>query len=71
MQKLKFKVEMRKENTKDNFIQVYEGKNNNCLIEKLNLGKNYEFSICSIYEDSFLIGALYKMLKLSLQIVKY
>ena len=37
MQKLKYKVEMRKENTKDNFIQVYEGKNNNCLIGKLNL----------------------------------
>ena len=52
MQKLKYKVEMRKENTKDNFIQVYEGKNNNCLIEKLNLGTNYEFRICSIYEDS-------------------
>ena len=52
MKKLKYKVEMRKENTKDNFIQVYEGKNNNCLIEKLNLGTNYEFRICSIYEDS-------------------
>ena len=52
VKKLKFKVEMRKENTKDNFIEVYEGKNNNCLIENLIIGADYEIRICSIYEDS-------------------
>ena len=50
--KLKFKVEIREEKTKDNFIQVYEGKENNCSIENLNNGTNYEIRICSIYEES-------------------
>ena len=50
--KLKFKVEIREEKTKDNFIQVYEGKENNCSIENLIIGTNYEIRICSIYEES-------------------
>lgn len=50
--KLKFKVEIREEKTKDNFIQVYEGKENNCSIENLINGTNYEIRICSIYEES-------------------
>jgi hypothetical protein len=50
--KLKFKVEIREEKTKDNFIEVYEGKENNCSIENLIIGTNYEIRICSIYEES-------------------
>ena len=45
----KYKVEKREE--KGIFKQVYEGKENNCLIEKLNINTNYEFRICSVYED--------------------
>jgi len=50
--KIKFRVEMRKENSNDNFFKVYEGKRNNCSIGNLNFGTNYEIRICSIYEDS-------------------
>ena len=50
--KLKFRVEIRTENSNEKFIQVYEGNNNNCLVENLNFGTNYEIRICSIYENS-------------------
>jgi len=47
--KIKYKVEMRKEN--DNFIKVYEDNNNNCSIDNLEMNTNYEFRICVIYND--------------------
>ena len=50
--KIKFRVEIKEEKSKDNFIQVYEGKENNCSIENLIIGTNYEIRICSIYEES-------------------
>ena len=46
---IKYKVEIKKENEK--FIKVYEGNNNNCLIDNLNKNTNYEIRICSIYND--------------------
>ena len=52
LKKIKFRVEIRKENPNDNFIQAYEGYNNSCLIDDLEMGTNYEIRICSIYEDS-------------------
>lgn len=45
--KIKYKVEMRKSN--DEFNEVYEGNNLNCLINDLEYGTDYEFRICSNY----------------------
>ena len=52
---IKFKVEIRKENENEKFINVYEGNNSNCLIDNLNENTNYEIRICCIYND--LIGS--------------
>jgi len=48
---IKFKVEIRKEN--ENFHQIYEGDKNNCLVEKLSSGSNYEMRICSFYDTLY------------------
>ena len=50
-QKIKYRVEIRKENLKEKFIQIYEGINQNCLIDNLIKNTNYEIKICSIYND--------------------
>ena len=50
--KVKFKMEIKKENSNEKFIQVYEGNNTNYLIKNLDIDKNYEIRICSVYEDS-------------------
>jgi len=47
--KIKYKVEMRKENEK--FIKIYEDNNNNCYINNLEINTNYEFRICLIYNN--------------------
>ena len=47
--KIKYKVEMRKENEK--FIKIYEDNNNNCYIDNLKMNTNYEFRICLIYNN--------------------
>ena len=47
--KMKFKVEIRKEN--EEFKNIYEGNNMNCYIDKLNSDTNYEIRICSIYNN--------------------
>ena len=52
--KIKYKVEIRKENSNENFIQAYEGSDNNCLIKNLNMNTNYEIRICCFYNN--LIG---------------
>ena len=51
---LKFRVELRKENKKERFKSVYEGKELECLIDNLEEKTNYEIKICTIYND--LIG---------------
>ena len=48
---IKYEVEMRKENKV--FKKIYEGNNNNCIIENLKPRTNYEFRIRSIYNDCF------------------
>ena len=48
---LKYRVEIRKENSNDKFLQVYEGNNNNCLVNELNKNTNYEIRICSANND--------------------
>ena len=49
--KIKFKVEIRKENKDDKFKKVYEGNEINCLINNLNSNTNYEIRICSVFND--------------------
>ena len=58
---IKYKVEIRKEDDKEKFIQVYEGNKNNCLVEKLNMNTNYEVRICCIYNNIFNFYLLYKI----------
>ena len=48
---LKFRIEIKKENENKDFIQVYEGKENNFIINKLEKNTVYKIQICSIYED--------------------
>ena len=45
----KYKIEMRKENEK--FKEIYEGNKMNFSVKELNRNTNYEFRICSIYND--------------------
>jgi len=47
--KIKFKIEIRKENSDD--IKIYEGNVMNYLINNLNSNTNYEIRICSVYND--------------------
>jgi len=49
--KIKFKIEIRKENNDDNFNKIYEGNEMNYLINNLDSNTNYEIRICSIYND--------------------
>ena len=53
--KIKYKVEIRKDNKNDKFLKVYEGNNTNCLIEKLEKDTYYEVRICCLYNE--LIGS--------------
>ena len=48
----KFKIELRKENSKEDFNQVYEGSEYNYLIENLDVNTSYEIRICLIYNNS-------------------
>ena len=49
---IKYKLEIRKENSKEEFIQIYEGKDNNFLANnKLEKNTCYEVRICSFYND--------------------
>ena len=49
---IKYRIEIRKENSKEDFSQIYEGNENNYLVNN-NLVKNtnYEIRICSLYKD--------------------
>ena len=47
--KIKYKIELRKENEK--FQSIYEGTNMNYTANNLSSNKNYELRICSIYND--------------------
>ena len=48
---VKYKVEIKKENEEDNYTQVYEGEENNCIINNLIENVYYEVRICSFYDD--------------------
>ena len=49
--KIIFKVEIREKNINNEFMNVYEGYDSNCLIENLSEKKDYEIRICSFYND--------------------
>ena len=49
--KIKFKIEIRKENNDENFKKIYEGNEMNYLINNLDTNTNYEIRICSVYKD--------------------
>ena len=49
---IKYRVEIRKENSNEKYIQVYEGNNNSCLIDNLIKNTFYEIRICCIYNNS-------------------
>ena len=48
---IKFRIEIKKENSKDEFIQVYEGNETNYIINNLEKDSNYEIKICSTYKN--------------------
>ena len=58
--KIKFKIEIRKDNNDDNFNKIYEGNEMNYLINNLEGNTNYEIRICSIYND---INSIYSEIK--------
>ena len=49
--KIKFRVEIRKENENEKFNKVYEDYHNYCFIDNLNSETNYEIRICCIYNS--------------------
>ena len=61
--RIKYKVEMKRENKNKKFIKVYEGNNNNCNIQNLKMNTNYEFRLCSFYNNE-LIGSWSKLYKI-------
>ena len=48
---IKYNIEIRIENQNDKFIKVYEGDNNNCIINNLKHKSTYEIRICAIYKE--------------------
>ena len=48
---IKYRIEIKKENKKEKFKQIYEGNDNNYLIDNLDKNTNYEIKLCSIYND--------------------
>ena len=59
--KLKYKVEIKKENEK--FTNIYEGNNKNCIINKLHLNTYYEIRICSMHNNIFSAWSEIKKIK--------
>ena len=58
--KIKFKIEIRKETSDDNFNKIYEENELNYLINNLDFNTNYEIRICSVYND---INSIYSEIK--------
>ena len=51
-EEIKYRMEMRKENSKDEFFQIYEGADNSYIVNKqIEKNTSYEIRICSIYND--------------------
>ena len=61
-ERIKYKVEMRKEN--EDFKLIYEGDNNSYSINNLEPYTEYQFRICSIYNDSIELWTEIKKIKI-------
>ena len=48
---IKYRVEIKNENSKEDFQQIYEGNENNYSVNKLMENTNYEIRICSLYKN--------------------
>lgn len=46
---IRFRVELRKDNKNEKFVQIYEGHNNYCFIYNLDFNTNYEVRICCVF----------------------
>ena len=62
---IKYKVEIRKENNNEKYEQIYEGNENNYLVENLNKNTNYALFIIIL----LVIGLKYKKLKQKILII--
>ena len=60
---IKYRIEIRKEN--DKFKLIYEGNNNNYIINNLDDNTNYEIRLCSFYNN--IISEWNKYIKLKLK----
>ena len=49
--KIKYKIELRKEKNNEKFTQIYEGNNTNFSVSNVITNTNYEIRICSFYND--------------------
>ena len=48
---IKYKLEIRKGNSNDDFKQIYEGNEHNFIVNDLEKNTNYEIRICSLFND--------------------
>ena len=46
-----YKIELKKENSKEEFIQIYKGNKNNYLVNYYDICANYIIRICSVYKN--------------------
>ena len=60
---ISFKVEIKKENENEKYIQVYEGKNQNYKVQNLIENTNYEIKISSLYNEFIESKAINKKIK--------
>ena len=60
---IKYILEIKKDNSKEDFIQIYEGNENSYIVNKnIQKNTNYEIRICSIYKDIYsLWSEIYKI----------
>ena len=66
---IKYRVEIRRDKKNKNFNQIYEGSNSYCNVDKLKKNTEYEFIICSFYND--LIGSWTEIYKIKTKKCEY
>ena len=48
---IQFRIEIKQENKKEKFKQIYEGKDNNYFIDNLEKNTTYDIRLCSVYKN--------------------
>ena len=48
---IQFRIEIKQENKKEKFKQIYEGKDNNYFVDHLEKNTNYDIRLCSVYKN--------------------